>query len=467
MNSRDTLFRRRVKQQILICISTLTMFCSITCDYSDAAGKPSQKLYQGGVTQNEMIDNLERCGVKCLVQEGPDSKLLVRDVRMGSNAFYKGLSTGDVIKSFVQSGDHYQLTFNRGGQTYSLALKPLSGASTDSAPLNASANQTLLNGKADVDNAKLQAGKAQLASAAPIVDIGSRDPHIIDANSRNVPIIDVNSKNKPIVDVNGKKIPIVDVDPKNQAEKLIRYDIELIIDITGSMKYVDGTGSQTKFEWCHDQVRSLAQKLAPYKKTLTITTFNTEYNTKENCDVAQVEQIYGSVDPVGFTDLVDPLIARCNASLTRQQQTQRPQLVVIISDGLPNVPKDPKEVNRQLIDFSQRLSKPGQITITFLQIGDTFDGKEFCLDLDENLAHEGAKFDLVNTKTFAELKSAGMINALVDAIKENADLTSPGMRHYNRFLKALPDGKHDIKAESDLQDKKHERLELEKQLLGH
>jgi len=60
-------------------------------------------------------------------------------------------------------------------------------------------------------------------------------------------------------------------------------NIELMIDITGSMKLVDGTDGLTKFEWCHQQVSNLAQKLEPYLKNLTITTFNTEFNTEKNC----------------------------------------------------------------------------------------------------------------------------------------------------------------------------------------
>ena len=231
------------------------------------------------------------------------------------------------------------------------------------------------------------------------------------------------------------------------------------------MAWVDGTGSLTKFQWCHDQVRNLAQRLAPYKKSLTVTTFNTIFDTKPDCDPSQVEQLYATITPEGGTDLVDPLRARCEACLLRQQQTGRPQLIAIISDGLPNVPPDPRAVNRSLIEFSQRLTAPGQVTIAFLQIGDTFGGKDFCLDLDENLANEGAKYDMVNTKTFAQLKSRGIVECLVDAIQENAEYKTAGMRHYNRFVNTLPNAKDLTQSEASLQQKKNERHDLEKQLL--
>jgi len=415
---------------------------------SSTSSKSAPKVLQGTVTQNEQIDNLERLGIKCLVQEGPPSKLIVRDVRFGSNAFYKGISEGDVVKSLVRSGEVFQLTFLRGEKTYMLPLKPLSGAAADSSPLSASASQNMLSGGADKSGVDLKADKAKLASTS-------------------VPIIDIAPNTMPIADVDSRKVPIVDIaPPKPPEEKLVHYDIELILDITGSMNYHDGTGNMSKFEWCHEQVRTLAQTLAPYKKTLTITTFNTSYETQSNCDPSRVEQLYSAITPVGGTDLVDPLMARCEACLERQRSNGQPQLIAIISDGLPNVPKDPKVVNKALIEFSQKLAKPGEITITFLQIGDTFDGRDFCLDLDENLMNEGAKYDMVNTKTFDQLKNGGIVNALLDAVRENAQYTKPAERHFNRFMKSLPNAKDNSQQESSLKQKQQERKELEKQLLG-
>jgi hypothetical protein len=416
---------------------------------SGPAGASSKsKVLQGNVTQNEQIDNLERLGIKVLMQEGPPSKLIVRDVRMGSNAFYKGISEGDVVKSLVKNGEIFQFTFQRGDKTYMLPLKPLAGAATDNSPLSASASQNMLSGKADQTGVNLQAGKAKLASGS-------------------VPIVDIAPNTMLTGDVDSKKLPIVDVAPtKPPEEKLVRYDIELILDITGSMNDHDGTGNMSKFEWCHEQVRTLAQKLAPYKKTFTITTFNTSYDTQSSCDPGRVEQIYSSIKPIGGTDLVDPLMARCEACLERQRGSGQPQLIAIISDGLPNVPKDPKVVNRALVEFSQRLTKPGEITITFLQIGDTFDGRDFCLDLDENLTNEGAKYDMVNTKTFDQLKNEGIVDALLDAVRENAQYTKPGERHFNRFMNSLPHGKDSSQQDASLKEKRRERKELEQQLLG-
>jgi hypothetical protein len=428
----------------VICLSAAPCYCAPV----QPAKKSGTKVLQGNVSQNEQIDNLERLGIKCLVQEGSPSKLIVRDVRMGSNAFYKGISEGDVVKSLVKAGEVFQLTFQRGDKTYMLPLRPLSGEVANSAPLSASASKSMLTGNANQNEANLKAEKANLASGS-------------------VPIIDIGPNKMPVTDVDQRKVPIIDVPTtKPPEEKLVRYDIELILDITGSMNYYDGTGSLTRFQWCHEQVRSLAQRLAPYKKTMTITTFNTSFDTTENCDPGRVEQLYGTITPVGGTDLVDPLMARCEACLTRERSSGQPQLIAIISDGMPNVPKDPKAVNRALVDFSQRLNKPGEITITFLQIGDTFDGRDFCLDLDENLMNEGAKYDMVNTKTFDQLKNEGLVNALIDAVRENAQFATPGARHFNRFMNSLPNAKNSSKKESDLKQKKEERKELEKQLFG-
>ncbi len=73
---------------------------------------------------------------------------------------------------------------------------------------------------------------------------------------------------------------------------------------------------------------------------------------------------------------------------------------------------------------------------------------------------------MVNTKTFDQLKNEGIVDALLDAVRENAQYTKPGERHFNRFMNSLPHAKDSSQQDAILMDKRRERKELEKQLLG-
>jgi len=208
--------------------------------------------------------------------------------------------------------------------------------------------------------------------------------------------------------------------PQAREKALEPYNIELIVDVSGSMADEDGTGGLTKFEWCHRQVKELAKRLAPLNKTFTLTTFNNLFSTRENCTTADVEQVYANTMPAGLTDLVDPLsasFARLKSCFDAAGAAERSALIVIITDGLPNIPRDTGEVNRAIVAFTQNLNANDHVLITILQVGDTFDGHSFHKTLDNHLVTEGAAFDIVNTQTFAQFKSRGLTDALIDSVE--------------------------------------------------
>jgi hypothetical protein len=393
------------------------------------------KFLTGTVSQNELIDNLERMGIKCILQGGATERLLVDQVRMGSGAYYAGISKGDAITGLKKTGaDMFCVTIERAGKTYQSNLKALSGQIASSS-LQTGVEKTLLQGNAA--DQLLKSGATE-----QLLKPGEADQLLKSGASKN---------------------------PEPEPEKkLVPYDVELIIDITGSMNEVDGTGNLSKFDWCHEQVRGLAGRLNPYHKTLTITTFNNTFQTRDNCTPEEVENIYASIHPRGGTDLVDPLEARLDAALAKHRASKRPVLIAVITDGEPNIPRDPHVVNQAIIAATQRMNDPDEVVVTFLQIGDTFVGQNFCLDLDNNLLSEGARYDIVDTKTFAELKSEGLVDALVDAIVESKNSHSQkGNVHIGRSANhSRPAGPLSKNASKQLEDLQKQRQDIEKQLLG-
>lgn len=386
-------------------IVVICLFAHCACAFA-AKTEP----LKASVSQNEVTDQLESFGIKSVIHVSVDGKntIYADSVRMGSKAFYKGVEAGDLIRGLVQKDSNtFCLNIERKGTPYQIVF-------------------TGVGEKATLD----PSGKIPSLS----VPLGQRD----------IPQL-------PIETAKTEKSP-----PKEKA--LTKYDIELIIDISGSMSASEGTGNLSKFQWCHEQVRDLSRKLAPYERTLTITTFNQSFSTEENCTSERVESVYANTTPAGGTDLVDPLKASFERA-RRVTSSQRKALIAVITDGMPNIPRDPSEVNRAIVDFTQGLYNADQVVITVLQIGDNFNGQDFCQRLDDNLISEGAKFDIVTTQTFDHLKERGLTDSLVDSIVDTKLAHTHGS--YKSHSAAVS------AASANVEKLREERAKIEKQLLGN
>jgi hypothetical protein len=395
-------------------------------------GTKKDKVIEGAVSHNEVLDDLTRLGLNCGVRTGKVPILQVLDVHLATPAFNAGVEKDDLITGITSGDGFYRLKIDRSGKIYQVELR---------------------------------SARARL----------DKQPVLV-VTQPKIPVLDVNQKPMPLLDVNQKPVPVLDVDEtlkKANIEQLRNYDVEVIIDISGSMNDPDGTGNLTKFEWCREQVRTLAQKLSKYNRTVTVTVFHDDYKTYENCDPSKIIEVFSETTPSGWTGLLDPLSERMNVGLYGHPPGGRPLLIAIMHDGLPNIPRDPKAVDRAIVAFTNRLQSPSQVRLTFLQIGDTFAGRDFCKNLDDNLVNEGAQFDIVDTKTFAELKQIGLTKAIIDALLENLDDKVP-MRAYKPNSKAssITRGANSAtfqqtkQFEEDAARMRQTRLQMEKELLG-
>jgi Mg-chelatase subunit ChlD len=447
---------------VLSCAFAL-LFCRQALSSTPTQNK--SQLLRGTVNANEVIDALERLGIKCVIHDGKPASVIVSEVRMGSPASYAGMDSGDKLLKVQSAENSLQILIGRANKSYQVNLNLPKDCAipartnfdlftglaqrNGTSKLNGTAKTDLLNGSVVGQNTALSAGHATK-----------------DAQGAKWPVVDVTQPNPAVKDTH---VNVPELTVKQKEEKLRKYDIELIIDCSGSFKDVDGTDGLTKFEWCHRQVRDLAQRMSAYSKTMTITTFNQNFQVMPHCDPSTVEHIYAETEPNGSTDLVDPLMDRLQANL-QSHDSAHPFLLAIITDGLPNVPRDPKVVDNAIAEFTHRLKSGDEVVITFLQIGDTFDGKDFCQNLDDNLVSEGAKYDIVDTKTFDQLKQEGLVNALVDAVLENRPLTASKtgpVPRPTRFQRSMLQYSHSSTASDAavkrLQDERHS---LEQQILG-
>lgn len=91
----------------------------------------------------------------------------------------------------------------------------------------------------------------------------------------------------------------------------------------------------------------------------------------------------------------------------------KPLLVAVITDGEPT---DKGAVVQVIGQTMGQMRQPGEIKITFLQVGNTFDGADF-------VEHLERQFPIVSSKTFGELQKTGLTRALVDGISDQAQQT--------------------------------------------
>jgi hypothetical protein len=94
----------------------------------------------------------------------------------------------------------------------------------------------------------------------------------------------------------------------------------------------------------------------------------------------------------------------------------KPLAIAIITDGMPDNPRSLRDL---IVEATHAMRNPHEITITFLQIGTEREGYELLHDLDQNLLHEGAKYDIVSSKPFPDVVRDGLARSLVDAISSN------------------------------------------------
>src|SRR4051812_30867586 len=104
------MFYRIPVKSLLIPNVMLCIWCATATAPVQGAGNSNEstKTIQGSVSQNEMIDNLERVGIKCVFHQGATAKtgyLAVDSVHMGSAAFYNGVEIGDKIKGLSTAND--------------------------------------------------------------------------------------------------------------------------------------------------------------------------------------------------------------------------------------------------------------------------------------------------------------------------------------------------------------------------
>lgn len=198
------------------------------------------------------------------------------------------------------------------------------------------------------------------------------------------------------------------------------YDFILLIDKSGSMATADCPGGMTRWKAAEEATIALAAKCASFDDDgISIYPFNNNFKEYKNVtgDPNAVARIFKENEPSNSTDTGKVLEHVLGDYLTRKSANAetKPIIVLCITDGAPN---DKNSVATAIINASNKISSDDEIGITFLQVGQDTEAKEFLRSLDDDLQSKGAKYDIVDTKTMDEIGEMSMADVLLAALND-------------------------------------------------
>lgn len=181
----------------------------------------------------------------------------------------------------------------------------------------------------------------------------------------------------------------------------LKRDYELIIDKSGSMSGGSGfAGSKlSRWEAVRESAFALATKVQPLDPDgIDVTVFSSSSKTYPNTTPDKVEQVFKENDPSGGTNLAGVLKTRLDAWAA---DGHKPKTFLVITDGAPDSQEDAAD---EIVRATKGMDDDSQLGISFLQIGNDPGATSFLKYLDDNLVSaKGAKFDVVDTVTFADI----------------------------------------------------------------
>lgn len=184
-------------------------------------------------------------------------------------------------------------------------------------------------------------------------------------------------------------------------------DYTLVIDKSGSMGTEDCNG---KSRWLAVQESAMAfarkcEKLDPDGMTLYV--FAGTFTRYDNVTSAKVQERFDENEPAGGTNLTE-VLEHAFADFKERKKAgvlKGGDTMMVITDEEPN---DQPSVARAIIEVTKSMDKDEELAVTFLQIGKDQAAQKFLQYLDDGLVEKGAKFDIVDTKTFDEIEKSGM-----------------------------------------------------------
>ena len=251
----------------------------------------------------------------------------------------------------------------------------------------------------------------------PMTNVPMTNMPMTNMPMNNMPMNNIPIGNMPMSNVPMNSVPIVDIN--SPIRVLARYQIELIVDHSLSMRSRDCPGGLSRWDWCGVQAMDLSRAISPFVPDgLTITPFANNFQVYPRSSPFDIANLFQNPQFHFGTRLAEPLRDRLKYFFAHRDQNTKPLLIAVITDGVPFPQPEPMMVLHELVGASKAMRDPNEVTVVFFQIGghDRF-GHEYLQFLDQKLVRNGARFHYVHNIPFEQLMAVGLARALVDTVQ--------------------------------------------------
>jgi len=156
---------------------------------------------------------------------------------------------------------------------------------------------------------------------------------------------------------------------------------------------------------------------------LTVYEASTPLWKYENTDVKRLAEILQrqntTPDPENLTNInLQEALSEALSNYFKRKASPKAKKGVIIVVVIDEKQEDGKPVAKIIIDAANNIARDEEIGISFIQIGEDLETKEFLTYLDNNLQQVGAKFDIVDANFWQEIKKSSIVQFLIGAVND-------------------------------------------------
>lgn len=179
------------------------------------------------------------------------------------------------------------------------------------------------------------------------------------------------------------------------------------------------TPDVSRWDWCENELIDMSKVAgSALRQGIRVVMFASDQSVYDRIRLNEIPRIFSENYPSGNTNEASAVKSQLDWYFQRKASgPTRPVVIAVITDGLPN---NARAVKKAIIDATHQMQTPDEIAFSFLQVGRDRKGVSFVHELDDDLVRQGAVYDVVDSKDFAELLQMGLGRALAEAISENS-----------------------------------------------
>lgn len=187
--------------------------------------------------------------------------------------------------------------------------------------------------------------------------------------------------------------------------KLSEYDFIALLDASGSMGENDMPGGRTRWDYMQESVTAFARDLGKFDSDgIDVVLFGGSVTSFQGVTADKVKEVFATRSPRGSTPLAEAL----TEGLKLAGKSDKKDFIIVFTDGVP----DDKAAAAAVIKAqANKQASDEDCTILFVQVGKDRAAQAYLKSLDDDL--QGAKFDIVDAKTFEEAEAFPTTAALV------------------------------------------------------